>query len=357
MVKVLIVDDSPVVRKVLGRELSKDAGIEVVGTAPNPFVARDRILELRPDVVSLDIDMPRMDGLTFLKRLMRYHPIPVVIVSSLTESGSGLALEALESGAIDVLEKPRGDGYEIGEMAEELGRRLKAAARADLTRRRRRDMDTLKQLPPREEAAERICVIGASTGGTTVIERLLRVMPPDGPAIVIAQHMPERVTRQFARRLNSLSAYTVLEAEGGEPITPGQALVAPGGKHLLIRDTGGSLRARVKDGPKVNNCRPSVDVLFRSAAKALGGKALGVLLTGMGSDGARGLLELRQAGAPTLVQDEASCVVFGMPKAAVDLGAACEVLAVEQIAARILDYASDEGSADVEVDEAGGAEE
>ncbi len=337
VIKVLIVDDSAVVRQVLQNVLQSDPDIQVVGAASDPYVARDMIVALEPDVLTLDIEMPRMDGITFLRKLVRYYPIPVVIVSSLTPAGSRLAMEALALGAVDVLCKP-GAAYTVGDMAAELIEKVKAAAAVDVTRSAR----TLAlaasgtSLPALAQTTNMVVAIGASTGGTVALESVLRVMPPNSPGIVITQHMPEYVTKNFAARLNSLSAVEVREAETGDSVVSGVALVAPGNKHLLLRRSGARYYVETKEGPLVNRHRPSVDVLFRSVARVAGRNAVGVILTGMGGDGAKGLLEMRNAGAATLAQDEASCVVFGMPKVAIDLGAAEEVVSLADVPARIL---------------------
>lgn len=336
MIRLLVVDDSIIVRRVFRTELERDPEIQVVATAPDPYVARDLILEHKPDVVVLDLEMPRMDGLTFLRKLMRYHPVPVVVVSSHTLEGSALALEALDAGAMEVLGKPAPQ-RPLGEVVDELRAKVKAAARADVRKRRRASTTPLPQRMAGAAPPPRLVVIGASTGGTTALAGLLAALPADAPPIMIVQHMPADFTRAFASRLDAESALTVREATDGDVLLPGIALVAPGGLHMLVRaPAGGRLLARVREGPLVNHHCPSADVLFRSAARELGAEALGVLLTGMGADGAQGLLALRNAGARTIAQDQASCVVYGMPKAAVDLGAACRVLSLEEIPAAIL---------------------
>lgn len=335
-VRVLVVDDSAVVRRVLSDELARDPGIEIVGTAPDPYVARDKIVQLRPDVVTLDIEMPRMDGITFLRKLMQYHPLPVIIVSSLTPAGSRLALDALEAGAIEVVAKP-GPAYSVGEMAGDLAAKVKAAARVS-----RSLLVPRKGVRPALQSAlarttNTVVAIGASTGGTTALRDVLAALPPSAPGMLIVQHMPEHFTSAFAQRLDSESAMDVREARDGDTLTPGRALLAPGNRHVLLRRSGALYRVEVKDGPPVGFHRPSVDVLFKSVARYAGANAVGVLLTGMGADGAAGLLEMRQAGAATIAQDEATSVVFGMPKEAIDRGAACEVVALPNIARAILD--------------------
>jgi two-component system chemotaxis response regulator CheB len=337
MIKVLIVDDSAVVRQTFERALSRDPEIQVVGTAPDPYVARDLIVQRSPDVVTLDIEMPRMDGLTFLRRLMQHYPLPVVVVSSLTPAGSQLAAEALQAGAVEVLSK-QGEAHQAQNIAQELVEKVKAAALVDLARLvsavRAAPSDT--RLRALHKTTNLVVAIGASTGGTIALETILRSMPADAPGIVIAQHMPEHVTKSFAQRLDSVCAITVREAEDEGSVVPGSAWIAPGGRHLLLRRSGARYVVRVKDGPPVNRHRPSVDVLFSSTAQAAGRNAVGAILTGMGGDGAKGLLEMKQAGAATLAQDEASCVVFGMPKVAISLGAVDEVLPIGRIAERIL---------------------
>ncbi len=335
--RVLIVDDSAVVRQILAQELARDPEIEVVGAAPDPFVARDMIVERKPHVVTLDIEMPRMDGLTFLRKLMRYYPLPVVIVSSLTQRGSRLALEALDAGAVEVMSKPSA-AYSVGDMVTSLCDKVKAAAVVDMKRRLARAPAAADGPPLRALArtTNQVIAIGASTGGTIAIERILTRMPPDAPGIVITQHMPELFTRSFAERLDGLCRIRVKEAEDGDSVVPGVALVAPGNHHLLLQRSGARYVASVRTGPLVNRHRPSVEVMFRSVARAAGRNAIGAILTGMGGDGAKGLLEMREAGAATLAQDEASCVVFGMPKVAIDLGAAEQVVPLDRVAATLL---------------------
>jgi len=338
VIRVLIVDDSAVVRKILTDQLQRADDIEVVGTAPDPYVARDKIVQLKPDVVTLDIEMPRMDGLTFLARLMKHYPLPVIVVSSLTPAGSEAAMRALELGALDVISKP-GAAYSVGDVAVQLIDRIRAAALARVRRPAeatapRSAAGTLSAI----HATDKILAIGASTGGTEAIREVLEALPATTPATVIVQHMPEQFTAAFARRLNDLCAMEVREAAGGELLRPGLALIAPGNHHLLITRQGAQYFAQIKDGPRVHHQRPAVDVLFNSVAKYAGVNAVGVLLTGMGADGAEAMLELRMAGAHTIAQDEASCVVFGMPKEAIALGAVDEVLPIGQVARAILAF-------------------
>jgi two-component system, chemotaxis family, protein-glutamate methylesterase/glutaminase len=330
-IRVLVVDDSAIVRKVLSGIVAGQDDLEVVGTAPDPYIARDKILALSPDVLTLDIEMPRMDGLSFLDRLMKYNPLPVIVISSLAQSSTGKALEALHRGAVDVLAKPGGP-YSVGDLKEDLPRRIRAAARARIPAQGKPAATVQAERPAIRGAARRLIAIGASTGGTQAIEHLLQEMPPDMPPVVIAQHIPAGFSAAFAERLNRVCALTVREARGGEALGPGLVLIAPGNHHLLVERSPDGWRTRLDDGPKVCYQRPSVDVLFRSVAEAAGGSALGVLLTGMGSDGAEGMLAMRRAGGETYAQDEASCVVFGMPREAIRLGAAQNILALERMA-------------------------
>jgi two-component system chemotaxis response regulator CheB len=346
MIRVLLVDDSPLARRLIARVLSSAAGFEVVGEASDPYAARDRIVELRPDVTVLDLEMPRMDGISFLRRLMHYSPMPVVVCSSLTEGGGDTALRALEAGAVAVVNKPS-DAKSVPQMAADLAAAVRAAAstggsEARVSRLPSRAPVALAHAAPRRASTDsrarpecRVVVIGASTGGTVAVETIAMALPPDGPPVVIVQHLPPYITEAFARRLNQLSPLHVEEARDGAPLERGSAIVAPGGKHVIVERRGSELRVCVRNGAKVNGHRPSVDVLFHSAAEAAGAEAVGVLLTGMGRDGADGLLAMHTAGALTLVQDEATSVVWGMPKAGLDLGAADEVLPLDRMAARL----------------------
>lgn len=338
MIRVLIVDDSAVVRQILRKELSKDPEIEVVDTAPDPFVARDRIVALQPDVITLDIEMPRMDGITFLRKLMKHHPIPVVIVSSLTGNRSELALEAIDCGAVDVMTKP-GAAYTVGDLSVDLRESIKAAAVADLSRQRRAAETRSAARAPRAlaQTTNQILALGASTGGTIALSSLLQSMPANSPGTVITQHMPELFTRSFAERLDGESSMRVKEAADGDSVAPGVALLAPGNHHMLLRRSGARYYVNLKEGPRVNRHRPSVDVMFRSVARVAGKNAIGVILTGMGGDGAQGLLEMKEAGAATLAQDEATCTVFGMPKVAIELGAADQVAPLDAIPGAVID--------------------
>jgi len=339
--RVLIVDDSALVRSLLTEILSADPAIEVVGSASDPYIARDKIKLLKPDVLTLDVEMPRMDGLTFLENLMRLHPLPVLMVSSLTERGAEITLQALELGAVDFVTKPKIDvAHGLQEYAEELRAKLKAVAHA----RPRGLAGTRPATAPRPEAlrrfrtTDRLIAIGASTGGTEAIKAVLEQMPPDAPGTVITQHIPAAFSRPFAERMNRSSAMAVCEAQDGQLIVPGHAYIAPGGLHLQVARDGARYVCRLSDAAPENRHRPSVDVLFRSMARNAGANAVAALLTGMGEDGARGLLELRQAGAHTLAQDEASSVVWGMPGAAVKLGATEQVLPLDRIAAQLLGW-------------------
>lgn len=335
-IRVLIVDDSAVVRQVLAKELSADPEIEVVGTATDPYVARDKIVALSPDVLTLDLEMPRMEGITFLRKLMRYRPLPVVVVSSLTPEGSETAVDALAAGAVDVLAKP-GPSYAVGEMGRDLVARVKAAANAKVGQAEwEQGDDTPKRHPILRATSTKIIALGASTGGTQALSRVIPALPQNGAAALVVQHMPEGFTRSFAERLNAESVMDVTEATDGALVTPGKVLVAPGNRHMLLRRSGAVYRVEVKDGPPVSRHRPSVDVLFRSVAQAAATNAIGVLLTGMGDDGAAGLVEMRDAGGMTIAQDERSSVVWGMPGEAVALGAAKEVLHLDAIANRLV---------------------
>jgi two-component system chemotaxis response regulator CheB len=335
VIRVLIVDDSAVVRQILTRELSRDPEVTVVGTAPDPFVARNKILRLKPDVVILDIEMPRMDGITFLKKLMRYYPIPVIIVSSLTPEGGILALEAMSAGALEVMCKP-GAAYTVGDMSIELVDKIKAVARVKIEKKSRAEAKAPKKQLALTKTTNLVVAVGASTGGTQAIQKLLISMPANCPGILIVQHMPEYFTRSYAARLDEICPVKVKEASNGDIITNGRVLIAPGNRHMLLRRSGAQYRIQIKDGPLVCRHRPSVDVLFKSVARYAGGNAIGVIMTGMGSDGAQGLKEMKENGAPTIAQDEASSVVFGMPKEAIALGIVDHVVSLENIAGRII---------------------
>ena len=339
-IRILVVDDSAVVRRVLSSELGRVPGIDVVGTASDPYVARDLIVELHLDVVTLDIEMQRMDGITFLRRLMRYYPLPVVIVSSLTPAGGRLALEALEAGAVEVVARP-GAAYAVSEMVSELVEKVKAAVL--ITRDRLCGIDLSEDVGGRESpvcATGRIVALGASTGGVQALRCVLTAMPADAPGMVITQHMPEHFTRSFADRLDRLCAIEVKEAEDGDRVHPGRALIAPGNRHMLLRRTGALYHVEVKHGPLVKCHRPSVDVLFRSVARHAGRDAVGVLMTGMGDDGAAGLKAMHDEGASTIAQDAETSAIFGMPREAILLGAADRVVGLPALARTVLELAS-----------------
>lgn len=348
-IRVLNVDDSALMRQVLAALLSKDHDIEVVGAAPDPYIAREKIKALNPDVITLDVEMPKMDGLTFLEKLMKGHPMPVVMVSSLTEAGCQTTLRALELGAVDFITKPKIDLREgMEEMAQDLIDKVKAAAvarpRASFVKREASgsstsdvSRDTL-HVPSSAmiKTTDTIIAIGSSTGGTEAVKDVLEVLPPNTPPILITQHMPERFTKTWADRLNSLSRISVKEAQDGDSVLPGHALVAPGGYHMTLVRSGARYSVKINQDPPVNRHRPSVDVMFDSVAQVAGGNAIGVILTGMGNDGAKGMAAMHQAGAYTIAQDEASCVVFGMPKEAIKAGGVDKVLPLPDIAAAML---------------------
>lgn len=336
-IRVLIVDDSATARAVLREILESDPAIEVVATASDAYVARDKIVELKPDVVCLDVEMPRMDGITFLKRLMHYMPIPVVMVSSLTQNGAKTTLEALEAGAVDFVGKPHSHIYDgVETMREELLSKIKMASRV---RVRQRSLQSIQQANTTSlaETTHKILAIGASTGGTEALKDVLMGLPRNAPGTIIVQHMPSNFTGPFAERLNGLCAMEVREARNGDSITPGVALIAPGDYHMVVRRSGARYYVEIGSGEKVSGHRPSVDVLFNSVAKIAGANAIGVILTGMGGDGARGLLAMRNAGSRTIGQDETSCIVYGMPKVAYDLGAVEKQLPLQHIAKGILE--------------------
>lgn len=342
-IRVLIVDDSAVVRQALTEILASDPGIEVMATAADPYIAAERIRSEIPDVITLDVEMPRMDGITFLQKIMSQHPIPVVMCSSLTEERSETALKALEFGAVEIIQKPR---LGIKQFLEDSRVIICDAVKAASLARVRPVRSSMRKVAPKLTAdavlakttskamirtTEKVVVVGASTGGTEALRVFLEAMPLDSPGIVIVQHMPEHFTRSFAARLDTLCRISVKEAENNDTVIPGRALIAPGNRHMLLKRSGARYYVELKDGPLVSRHRPSVDVLFRSAARYAGKNAVGVIMTGMGDDGAKGMLEMKEAGAATIAQDEATCVVFGMPKEAIKLGAVDRILPLEGI--------------------------
>lgn len=348
-IKALIIDDSALMRQVLTAVLQQDPGIDVVGTAANPLIAREKIKSLKPDVLTLDVEMPGMDGITFLEKLMRLHPLPVVMVSSHTEKGAAATLRALDLGAVDFVAKPQGGVREglSNELVEEIRAKVRAAAGAHV--RPAPVTPVVKVRTPLIQAVSANCrdgiiVIGASAGGTQAISEIMAKLPRSTPGIAIVQHMPPKFTASFAERLNQQSNLEVREAKNGDRLKPGVALVAPGGFHMEIMRAGGGYAVRVFEGEPVNRHRPSVDVLFDSTARVAGPEALGIILTGMGSDGARGLHAMKMAGAHTIAQDEKSCVVFGMPEQAIRLGGACQVVPLERMADYITAWSQPENA-------------
>lgn len=352
-IKVLIVDDSSLIRQLLSEILSTDNDIEVVGTAQDPFVAREKIKKLNPDVITLDVEMPRMDGITFLRNLMRLHPIPVIMISSLTEKGADITLQALEFGAIDFVSKPKLDlAHSLPEYTYEIISKVKAASKANIhsiTNKKNKINDVAPRLSAdvilekqtrssklNFRTTDTIIALGASTGGTEAIKEVLVRMPPDAPGMVISQHIPEAFSRPFANRMNACSAMTVYEAHDGQQILPGHVYISPGSHHLLVERNGTRFICRLNDGPVVNRHRPSVDVMFRTVAQNIGHNAIGVLLTGMGNDGAAGMKELHDAGANTIAQDEKTSVVWGMPGEAVKLGCVDSIVPLDAISGKII---------------------
>lgn len=331
-IKVLIVDDSAIVRKVFSQELSKESDIDVVGTAADPYIARDKIVKLKPDVLTLDLEMPRMDGLTFMKKLMRFYPVPTIIVSSLTQKGSKMALEAFDAGALEVISKPS-SAYSVGDLRFQLADKIRAVSRVVLKKKK---TETVRVVTASKKAmsqtTNKIIAIGASTGGTEALRIVLTAMPVNAPGIVIVQHMPAKFTTAFAKRLDGLCQIKVKEAEDGDSVINGTALIAPGNFHMLLNRSGARYFVKIKTGPMVHHQRPAADVLFNSVAKFAGSNVIGIILTGMGADGAAGMLCMKEAGAKTIAQDEKSCVVFGMPKEAIKLGAADKIISLGNIA-------------------------
>ncbi|MFA7239497.1 MAG: chemotaxis response regulator protein-glutamate methylesterase [Sulfuricellaceae bacterium] len=351
-IKVLVVDDSAMIRSVLKEIIDSHSDMKVVGAAPDPLVARDLIKQLNPDVITLDVEMPRMDGLGFLEKLMRLRPMPVVMISSLTERGSDVTLRALELGAVDYISKPKLDiSRGLQDYSQEIADKIRTASKARIKKPVGLDMQrsfsadaVLPALSNRIASTEKLIIVGASTGGTEAIKDFLVRLPPDCPGIAITQHMPEAFTKSFANRLDSLCKISVKEAEQGDRILPGHAFIAPGNAHLLVKRSGANYVCELSDGPPVNRHRPSVDVLFRSAANVVGKNAIGVILTGMGKDGAAGMLEMKKAGAYNFSQDEATCVVFGMPKEAIAAGGVDEIVPLPQMAAKVMGYLASLGA-------------
>ncbi|WGG52255.1 chemotaxis response regulator protein-glutamate methylesterase [Rugamonas sp. DEMB1] len=348
-IKVLIVDDSALIRSVMTEIISSQPDMEVVGVAPDPLVARELIKQTNPDVLTLDVEMPKMDGLDFLEKLMRLRPMPVVMVSSLTERGSEITMRALELGAVDFVTKPK-ISIQSGmrEYTELIADKIRAASKARIRARTLPQpgevaAGQLPQLRNPLTSSEKLIIVGASTGGTEAIREFLMQMPSDCPGILITQHMPEGFTRSFAKRLDSLCKISVSEAAGGERVLPGHAYIAPGHSHLTLTRSGANYMTKIDQGEPVNRHRPSVDVLFRSAALCAGKNAVGVILTGMGKDGALGMLEMKNAGAYNFAQDEASCVVFGMPREAIAVGATHEVGALQALPGMVLGYLAAHG--------------
>lgn len=344
-IKVLVVDDSAVVRQMLSEILLNDREIDEVVTAQDPYVAAARLKQFIPDVITLDVEMPRMDGLSFLQKLMSQHPIPVVMCSSLTETNSATALRAIEYGAVDIIQKPRMDTKKfLDESRVVICDAVKAAAKVKVKRQSRQTTISADKKMNADvilakagsramiQTTETIVAVGASTGGTEALRIFVEMLPADFPGVIIVQHMPEHFTTSFAERLNTLSKMTVKEAEDGDTVMPGRVLLAPGNRHMLLQRSGARYYVQIKEGPLVSRHRPSVDVLFRSAARYAGKNAVGVIMTGMGDDGAKGMLEMKEAGASTIAQDEKSCVVFGMPKVAIELGGVDQVLPLHKIA-------------------------
>ncbi len=343
-IKVLIIDDSAVIRKILSTSLSNYSDIEIVGTAPDPFIARDKILHLKPDVLTLDIEMPRMDGITFLQKIMAYRPTPTIMVSSLSQDGCDVTLRALEIGAVDYVAKPTSrHSSDVRSVINELYSKIKIASKVKMGSNGRGIMRKTPRTPttrqpgatPQTSAlfkgTHKIIAIGASTGGTEALKDVLVQMPADSPGIVIVQHMPEVFTKAFAQRLDSLCAINVTEGKNGDSLTPGKAIIAPGNYHMKLKKNGAMFNIETNQEERVHHQRPAADVLFESAAKYAGVNAVGVILTGMGADGASGLLKMKQSGAKTIAQDEESCVVFGMPKEAIKLGGVDRIVTLQKI--------------------------
>jgi two-component system, chemotaxis family, protein-glutamate methylesterase/glutaminase len=333
VIKVLVVDDSALVRRILSDALNAYEDIEVVGSAVDPYAARDKIVKLQPDVLTLDIEMPRMDGISFLAKLMKFHPMPVIIVSSVAPENSETALQALRLGAVDVVSKP-GSQFSTPDVSRKLVRSIRGAATAVLRQPVAQPASQAREVVS-ISTTNKILALGASTGGTQAIESVLRRLPADSPGMVVVQHMPKDFTEQFARSLDRVSQMSVKEAEEGDAVVTGRVLIAPGGQHMVLAKDGARYVVKLKGGPQVHFQRPAVDVLFQSVATEAGANAVGMLLTGMGSDGGKGMLAMRQAGAHCIAQDEKSCIVYGMPRVAVELGAVDEVLPLDKIPSAI----------------------
>ena len=340
--RILIVDDSAIVRQILSKQLALMDGIEVIGTAPDPYIARDKIVALEPDVLILDVEMPRMDGITFLKKIMQHKPMPVIIFSSLTPKGSKTAIEALTAGAVEVVAKP-GPSYSVGDACKHLYEIIHSISyksiRPVIVNPSPAKIEKATLETHMVETTQKILAIGASTGGVQALTAVLTRLPATSPGVVVVQHMPAQFTKSFAERLNTECAVRVKEAENGDRVIPGQVLIAPGGYHMILQRSGAMYHVCVKDGPAVCHQRPSVEVLFNSVAKYAGPNAVGAILTGMGNDGAMGMLAMRQNGAHTIAQDEETCVVFGMPKEAIAKGAAELIMPLDKIAQQLLTFA------------------
>ena len=347
-IKVLVIDDSAMVRQILEKGLAMDGGIEVVGTASDPYVARDKIIELNPDVLTLDVEMPRMDGVEFLRKLMPQHPIPVVMVSSLTQKGRAITLDALEAGAVDFISKPTSNVVDgLNSMIMELRTKIKIASTANVSHWKNKRFDAAganvnRKKPSTvalDETTHKIIAIGASTGGTEALKSVIDELPSTSPGVVIVQHMPEVFTKMYADRLNQSAAMQVVEAKDGETVVPGKVLIAPGGLHMELVRTGGIYKVRCFTADRVNGHCPSVEVLFKSVAKCAGKNSIGIILTGMGNDGALGMLDMKNSGSMlNIAQDEKTCVVFGMPKEAIAANAVHEVLPLDKIAGRVISF-------------------
>ena len=353
-IKVLIIDDSALIRSILKEVINSFPDMEAIGAASNPLQARDMIRTLNPDVLTLDVEMPEMDGLTFLEKLMRLRPMPVLMISSLTERGSEAALRALELGAVDFLAKPKlGISEGMREYADDIAEKIRAAfqskSRLALQNAAASPRESLPSVGNRITSTEKIIILGASTGGTEAIKEFLIRMPADAPGILIAQHMPEAFTKSFAARLDSLCKINVVEAQGNERVLPGHAFIAPGHSHLLLKRSGANYMTELSQAAPVNHHRPSVEVLFRSAAKNAGPNVIGVMLTGMGKDGANAMLEMRQAGAYNFAQNEATCVVFGMPREAIAVGAVDEIVPIQEMTQRVLSKLAQGGERNIRV--------